>query len=68
MKNDDIEVLDLDIRTYNALKRAGINTVEDVERQMAQLENLIPKTVEFVRDKLRDYKETESSVPVVPDT
>ena len=67
MKNDDIEVLDLDIRTYNALKRAGINTVEDVERQMAQLENLIPKTVEFVRDKLRDYKETESSVPVVPD-
>ncbi len=67
MKNDDIEVLDLDIRTYNALKRAGINTVEDVERQMAQLENLIPKTVKFVRDKLRDYKETESSVPVVPD-
>ena len=67
MKNDDIEVLDLDIRTYNALKRAGINTVEDVERQMAQLENLIPKTVKFVRDKLRDYKETESSVPVVSD-
>lgn len=67
MKNDDIEVLDLNIRTYNALKRAGINTVEDAERQMAQLENLIPKTVKFVRDKLRDYRETESSVPVVPD-
>lgn len=67
MKNDDIEVLDLDIRTYNALKRAGINTVEDVERQMAQLENLIPKTVKFVKDKLRDYRETESSVPVVSD-
>lgn len=27
-----IEVLDLDIRTFNAMKRAGINTLADVER------------------------------------
>lgn len=28
----EIDVLDLDVKTYNTLKRAGINTIADVER------------------------------------
>lgn len=30
--SQSIEVLDLDVRTYNALKRAGINTLADIEK------------------------------------
>ena len=51
-----IEVLDLDVRTYNALKRAGISTIADAETQMEQLENIIPKKIETVRDSLAKYK------------
>lgn len=51
-----IEVLDLDVRTYNALKRAGISTIADAETQMEQLENIIPKKIEAVRDSLAKYK------------
>lgn len=59
-----IEVLDLDLRTYNALKRAGVNTIADAETQMEQLENIIPKKIEAVRDSLAKYKGT----PTTPDS
>ena len=32
-----IDELDLDIRTFNALKRAGVNTIADIEAQAEQL-------------------------------
>lgn len=59
-----IEVLDLDVRTYNALKRAGISTIADAETQMEQLENIIPKKIEAVRDSLAKYK----GIPATPDS
>lgn len=50
-----IEALDLDVTTFNALKRAGINTIEDVENNMEELENLIPKKIKAVKDKISEY-------------
>ena len=51
----EIEKLDLDITTFNALKRAGINTIEDIENNMEELENLIPKKIKAVKDKISEY-------------
>lgn len=56
MKYDDIEVLDLDVRTYNALKRAGINTIADIENQAEKLEKTIPSRYKAVMDRLSEYK------------
>lgn len=56
MKNDDIEVLDLDVRTYNSLKRAGINTIADIENQAEKLEKTIPSRYKAVMDRLSEYK------------
>jgi DNA-directed RNA polymerase alpha subunit len=30
----EIEKLDLDVRTYNAVKRAGVNTIEDLQEKI----------------------------------
>ncbi|PLX31288.1 MAG: DNA-directed RNA polymerase subunit alpha [Clostridiales bacterium] len=51
-----IEELDLSVRSYNCLKRAGINTVEDLiqktEDDMMKVRNLGKKSLEEVREKL----------------
>ena len=51
-----IEELDLSVRSFNCLKRAGINTVEDLisksEEEMMKVRNLGRKSFEEVRDKL----------------
>ncbi len=51
-----IEELDLSVRSYNCLKRAGINTVEDLiqktEDEMMKVRNLGKKSLEEVRGKL----------------
>lgn len=51
-----IEELDLSVRSYNCLKRAGINTVEDLtkrsEEDMMKVRNLGKKSLEEVRNKL----------------
>lgn len=51
-----IEDLDLSVRSYNCLKRAGINTVEDLigrtEEDMMKVRNLGRKSFEEVRVKL----------------
>lgn len=51
-----IEELDLSVRSYNCLKRAGINTVEDLtnktEDQMMKVRNLGKKSLEEVSKKL----------------
>ena len=52
-----IEELDLSVRSYNCLKRAGINTVEDLtnktEDEMMKVRNLGRKSLEEVLQKLQ---------------
>lgn len=51
-----IEDLDLSVRSYNCLKRAGINTVEDLanksEEEMMKVRNLGRKSLDEVKQKL----------------
>ena len=53
-----IEELDLSVRSYNCLKRAGINTVEDLacktEEEMMKVRNLGKKSLEEVLNKLAE--------------
>ena len=52
-----IEELDLSVRSFNCLKRAGINTVEDLisksEEEMMKVRNLGKKSLEEVISKLQ---------------
>ena len=52
-----IEDLDLSVRSFNCLKRAGINTVEDLtnrtESEMIKVKNLGKKSLEEVIHKLQ---------------
>ncbi len=53
-----IEELDLSVRSFNCLKRAGINTVEDLinktEEEMMKVRNLGRKSLEEVFHKLEE--------------
>ncbi|AMV61155.1 DNA-directed RNA polymerase alpha subunit [Pediococcus damnosus] len=53
-----IEEIDLSVRSYNCLKRAGINTVQELtdktEAQMMKVRNLGRKSLEEVKVKLTD--------------
>ena len=53
-----IEELDLSVRSFNCLKRAGINTVQDLvnttEEDMMKVRNLGRKSYEEVVNKLTD--------------
>ena len=53
-----VEDLDLSVRSYNCLKRAGIHTVEDLtkksEEDMLKVRNLGRKSLEEVINKLHD--------------
>ncbi|MDD2443388.1 MAG: DNA-directed RNA polymerase subunit alpha [Desulfotomaculaceae bacterium] len=55
-----IEELDLSVRSYNCLKRAGINTVEELiqrnEEDMMKVRNLGKKSLEEVVNKLDELK------------
>ena len=52
-----IDDLDLSVRSFNCLKRAGINTVEDLtnrtESEMIKVKNLGKKSLEEVINKLQ---------------
>ena len=54
-----IEEMDLSVRSYNCLKRAGINTVEDLIKKsrgdMLKVKNLGIKSIEEVIAKLESY-------------
>ena len=54
-----IEDMDLSVRSYNCLKRAGINTVEDLTKKsredMLKVRNLGLKSLEEVIQKLESY-------------
>jgi DNA-directed RNA polymerase subunit alpha len=53
-----IEELDLSVRSYNCLKRAGINTVEELAKKsqedMMKVRNLGKKSLEEVEQKLKE--------------
>ena len=53
-----IEELDFSVRSYNCLKRSGVNTVEDLvtksEADMMKVRNLGRKSLEEVINKLHD--------------
>ena len=53
-----IERLQLSPRSHNCLKRAGVNTVEDVvrmsEAQLLRLRNFGGQSLEELREKLHD--------------
>lgn len=55
----NIEDMDLSVRSYNCLKRAGIHTVEDLtkrsEDDMLKVRNLGRKSLDEVIGKLRSY-------------
>jgi DNA-directed RNA polymerase subunit alpha len=55
-----IEELDLSVRSYNCLKRAGINTVEELssksEEDMMKVRNLGKKSLEEVIQKLEELE------------
>ena len=55
-----IEDLDFSVRTYNCLKRAGINTIGDLvarsEDEMMKVRNLGKKSLEEVIEKLHDME------------
>lgn len=54
-----IEELDLSVRSYNCLKRAGIQTVleltQTTEEDMMKVRNLGKKSLKEVKDKLAEY-------------
>lgn len=52
-----IDELDLDVRTFSALKRAGVNTIADIEAQAEQLAETIPaRQWKHITDALNTYK------------
>ena len=54
-----IEELDLSVRSFNCLKRAGVNTVEDLitktEEDMMKVRNLGKKSLDEVVAKLHSF-------------
>ena len=52
-----IEELDLSVRSFNCLKRAGINTVDDLinksEEEMMKVRNLGKESFDEVKEKLQ---------------
>ena len=55
--NMSIDDLDLTVRSYNCLKRAGISTVEELtqktEEEMSRVRNLGKKSLKEVKEKLQ---------------
>jgi DNA-directed RNA polymerase subunit alpha len=53
-----IEELDLSVRSFNCLKRAGINTLAELtkktEEEMMRVRNLGRKSLKEVKEKLED--------------
>lgn len=66
MANMMIEDLDLSVRSYNCLKRAGIQTVEELtqktEEEMMRIRNLGKKSLKEVKDKLAELDLTLKTI------
>lgn len=57
--NMNIEYMDLSVRSYNVIKRAGINTVNDIVEmtytELQQIKNIGKKSVEEILNKIESY-------------
>lgn len=55
-----LEKLDLSVRTFNILKRAGIDTVEELaalsDTELKNIKNLGKRSYEEIREKLKEIK------------
>ena len=53
---DDIDNLNLSVRTYNCLRRAGITTIsalkETIEEELTKVKNLGKKSLEEIKSKV----------------
>ncbi len=63
-----IENLDLSVRSYNCLKRAGLNSVEKLktmtDKDLMRVRNLGRKQVDEIKAKLTEMNEFTSNVPL----
>ena len=61
LDNTPIEVLNLSLRPYNVLKRAGINTIGQLtiksDRELLKVKNLSLKCIEEIHKALEEYEE-----------
>lgn len=53
--NADISVLDLTVKSYNALKRMEINTVAELETRTADVMKMLPKTYPRIFEAVEKY-------------
>lgn len=55
-----IDELELTVRAYNVLRRAGINTVEDLDSipdlELLRIKNLNQKCLKDIKEKLKKFK------------
>ena len=67
-RGTSIDNLDLNVRTYNLLKRAGIETIEEVQRMsdadLAKIRNFSRKCMDEVYSKLEEYERNNSEKSV----
>lgn len=66
-----IEELDLSVRSFNCLKRAGVHTIAQLRAmrkdELIKVRNLGRKSYEEVLEKLEEYKPAELPKPVIDD-
>ena len=63
-----IEELELSVRAYTCLKRAGIDSIEKLratsDDKLMQIRNLGRKSLNEVKEKLADFKKLSTSIPL----
>ena len=63
-----IDELNLSVRTYNVLKRAGVETIEEIQSMsdvdLAMIRNLSQRCMDEVHSKLEEYARNNSEKPL----
>lgn len=56
-KNISIDCVDFDVRSYNALRRGGVEKLGDINstEQIMKFRNIGAKTIVNIVDKLKEY-------------
>lgn len=72
-KETPIEEMDLTVRSYNALRRNGVDTVEKLlqmkePEQLMKIRGLGRKGYEEILEKAREYDKTFMLMPLIPVT
>ena len=64
----EIDELNLSVRTYNVLKRAGVETIEEIQSMsdvdLAMIRNLSQRCMDEVHSKLEEYVRNNSEKPL----